>query len=112
MTRLDRVAFGKRRWQPFLLLLLVFFAASSIAVALPTPGSWSDRRSQWIPAVALAVTALATFVAGHWIFRRRGVLFKVQALIVWGLCGVVLVGSISSLYESWVFLSEVGGNHS
>ena len=101
----------ERRWRQFFWLLLVFLFAAVISSLLPTPNSWSDIRSQWLPSAALALTAFCLFVATFWIYQRPGFVFKVQAAILWLLFGVVLAATTYSLFESFTFLREVRGSH-
>jgi hypothetical protein len=99
-----------QNWQDFLWYILAFLLAGSICSILPTPGSWSDGRSQWVPAAALAPVAAALFVVTFRIYRRSGTTFKIQAVILWAIFGATLMASAFSLYDSVTFLREVRAN--
>jgi hypothetical protein len=92
------------------LLLLVFFADMMICVELPTPDSWSDARSQWLPSAAMVVTVFCLCIATHWVYRRPGFIFKIQAVILWLLFGTVLAIATYGVYDSLMFLGEVRAN--
>jgi hypothetical protein len=97
----------KRRWRQFFSLLLIFFLAGFASLLLPTPGSWSDVRSQWVPSVAMALTTSCLFIATFWVYRRIGFIFKIQAVILWLLFGVALIGLVCALINSFIFLREL-----
>ena len=99
------------RWRQFCWLLLLFLLASMVSSLLPTPDSWSDIRSQWLPSAAIALTTACLFIATFWIYQRPGFVFKIQAVILWLLFGAVLIGAIYSLFESFAFLREVRASH-
>ena len=102
---------GKQSWRQFMLLLLVFVVAMIVCGLLPTPGSWSDSRSQWLPPAVMGLTALSLFVASFWVYRRPGFIFKIQAVILWLLFGAVLIIAAYSVYESFTFLRDVRASH-
>jgi len=97
----------KRTWRQFLLLLVLFLVDMKLCCCLPTPGSWSDGRSQWLPQAAAAVTAICLCIAVHWVYRRQGFIFKIQAVMLWLLFGTVMAGSAYGVYDSLTFLREV-----
>jgi hypothetical protein len=97
----------RQNWQHFFWVLVPLIIVYVIAGLLPTPGAWSDTRSQWMPVAVLAPASLALFIATHWIFRRDGRVFKLQAIILWTLFGFVFLVSVFTLYESAEFLREV-----
>jgi hypothetical protein len=101
----------ERRWRQFFWLLLIFLSAAMVSSLLPTPNSWSDIRSQWLPSAAMALTAFCLFVATFWIYQRPGYVFKIQAVVLWFLFGAVLAAATYSLFESFTFLREVRGSH-
>ena len=94
-------------WLRFLLLLFLFFAGGLTASLLPTPGSWSDLRSQWLPLVAMTLMNFCLLVASFWIYRRPGPVFKVQAVILWLVIGSALIAGLYGLYDSIAFLREI-----
>jgi hypothetical protein len=98
---------GKQKWRQFFSLLLIFIAAAIASSLLPTPGSWSDTRSQWLPPTAMALIASGLFVACFWIYCRPGLVFKIQAVMLWLLFGAVLVIALREVYESFTFLRDV-----
>ena len=98
---------GEQRWRQFWFLLLAFFVGGMICSELPTPDSWSDGRSQWLPDVAIGIITLCFIVATFWIYRRLGIIFKLQAVILWLFFGIVMIACIVSLYEAFIFLKEV-----
>jgi hypothetical protein len=100
-----------RGWRQFLLVLAVFFVTAFVSSLLPTPGSWSDVRSQWLPAAAIALTTLCSLIWSIQIFRRAGFSMRFQAFILWVLFAVVLCATIYSLFESFAFLGEVRKSH-
>jgi len=100
---------GTRSWGQFLLVLSVFFIAAFVSSLLPTPGSWSDVRSQWLPAAAIVLTTLSSLFWSIQIFRRGGFAMRSQAVILWVLFAVVLSAAIYSVFESFMFLRE--GSH-
>jgi hypothetical protein len=85
--------------------------AMQICSLLPTPGSWSDSRSEWLPGAAMAFCAVSLFVATFRIYRRFGFVFKIQAAILWFIFGAVFIGALMTLYESFTFLSDVRASH-
>ncbi len=99
------------RWGHFLCLLQIFFLASVVATSLPTPGEWSDYRSQWMPSAALATVSLVLCVATHWLYRRPSLLFKLQAIALWLLFGYMCGESLLPLYESATFFRELHRRH-
>lgn len=98
---------GERPWMRFLLLLFLFFAGGLIASLLPTPGSWSDVRSQWLPLAVMTVINFCLLIAIFWIYRRAGPVFKVQAVILWLIIGSALIACLYGLYDSFAFLRQV-----
>jgi hypothetical protein len=94
-------------WQGFLLFVALYLIAMLVCSSLPTPGSWSDTRSQWLPSAAMVVCACALFVASLRIYRRIGLIFKAQALFLWFLFGAAFLVGVISLYESFTFLRVV-----
>jgi hypothetical protein len=94
-------------WRPFWSLLIVFLLGGLVCSILPTPDSWSDARSHWLPPAAVGLMAACLFIASFWIYRRSGMVFKIQALILWLLLGAVVIGATCALYDSFLFLREV-----
>jgi F0F1-type ATP synthase membrane subunit a len=110
-ANIDSKQGGERRvWQPFLSYLVVFVFSATVCSLLPTPNSWSDVRSQWVPSAAIALLALCLIVASIWIYRRSGQVFKIQAIILWVVFGGVLIAAACDLYASIGFLKEVRGH--
>lgn len=95
----------------FIWVLAIFFIAVIASSLLPTPGSWSDVRSQWFPPAAMALTTLCSLIWSLQIYRRGGFAMRIQAFILWFVFAVVLVAAICSLVESFTFLQEVRRNH-
>lgn len=94
-----------------MLVLSVFFIAAFVSSLLPTPGSWSDVRSQWLPPAAIVLTTVCSLIWSIQIFRRAGFSMRFQAFILWLLFAVVLSAATYSLIESLTFLREVRGSH-
>jgi len=97
----------RQDWQQCLWLLLIFLVAFMIAACLPTPGAWSDRKSQWLGDAFFAPISFALFIATNWIFKRKGLVFKLQAVLLWLLFGFAFVTSTCGLFVSVSFLREV-----
>lgn len=97
----------ERAWRRFWLLLGMFFVASCFASLIPTPGSWSDTRSQWLSPAAMAFTALIFLFTAQWIYWRGGPLGRVQIWVLSVLFGAVLVLVVSSLWECIAFMRDV-----
>jgi hypothetical protein len=94
---------GWQKWRQFLVLLVAFLFIVVVASMLPTPGSWSDMRSDWLPPAIIAPTALCLMMANFRIYRRPGFLFKIQAVILWFLFGGIFAAAVCDLYESYQF---------
>jgi hypothetical protein len=94
-------------WRRFWLLLGAFFVAFVLAGLLPTPGAWSDTRSQWVAPGAIALTAVMFLFIVQWDYRRRRLLSRSQVWILSALFAAVLVLISFSLWESVTFLRSV-----
>jgi lysylphosphatidylglycerol synthetase-like protein (DUF2156 family) len=94
-------------WRRFWLLLGAFFVASVFAGLIPTPGGWSDTRSQWAAPCAIALTAVIFLLTAQWEYRRRGLLSRLQVWILSALFTAVLILISFSLWESVAFLRSV-----
>lgn len=96
-----------RSWRRFFLLLGMFFVAFCLSSFIPTPGSWSDVRSQWLGAAVVAIICVAFLVATARTYWSRGPLTGVQATLLCFIFGVVLVFMARDLFMSAMFLREV-----
>ena len=90
-------------WRRFWLYLGMFFVAFTIAGLLPTPGSWSDSRSHWLPLVAIALIDLLFLMAAHWDYHRLALLSRLQVWILSLLLGTLFLLTIVSLWECIAF---------
>src|SRR4051794_6031298 len=97
---------GRQAWQRFLVLILLFLLAILLASIAPTPDSWSDGRSQWMPAAITGLSALALLVATFWSYCLKRV-SRMQAAILSFVFGAALIVAVFGLYESLLFLREV-----
>jgi heme/copper-type cytochrome/quinol oxidase subunit 3 len=89
-------------WRRFWKVLGAFFLANVFGSLIPTPNSWSDVRSQWMPAVVLAISSLSFLVATLWLYRKNK-LSPVQAGILGFIFSGVFALAASGLYESFLF---------
>jgi hypothetical protein len=90
----------------------MFFVAFTFAGVIPTPGAWSDSRSEWLPAIAVMFSALIFLFATHLTYWRGGPLTRVQAWLLSIIFGAVFVMVMPSLYESILFMREVARHNS
>src|SRR5262245_28551543 len=97
-----------KEWQQFLLFLGIFLVSGTVGSLLPTPGSWSDRGSEWVPGAVIAASMGCLFIATFRIYRKPGLVFKLQAVLLWFLCGAVFLAAAYSVSESFTFLREAG----
>ncbi len=101
----------KRSWRRFFLLIGIFFVVSFIACQLPTPGEWSDIRSQWLPAALVAAICVVLIVVTAVTYWRGGPLCGLQASLLGLIFGLVLVFMLRELYVSALFLRVVRSSH-
>ena len=99
-------------WRRFFLMLGMFFVALVVACELPTPGSWSDVRSQWIPTAVSVAVSIAFIIASAVTYRRRGPLTGIQASLLCLIFGATLIFAATELLSSIAFLREVRSRHS
>src|SRR5438045_3965898 len=98
-----RARSSRRSW----LLLGIFWALSCIASFIPTPGGWSDIRSQWLPPGLIAFASLGFLFTAQWSYWRGG---QVRDLQAWALSIVfasACVMAAASLWEDVTFLRDV-----
>lgn len=92
------------RFLPILSLLVIV-----IPTSLPTPGAWSDVRSQWMPAVSLLIVlTLIAILSFFLLCRCSGWLKRVT-----GAAGLLLFTTLTPLmiagfYEQVAFLDRAG----
>ena len=85
--------------------LITGFVIAYIACdAFPTPGSWSDVHSQWLPDLVRVPMAFAFCVATHWIYIRPEIEAKFEAVILWFIFGGGFTISVVRLIQSRLFL--------
>lgn len=94
-------------WRRFWQLLGAFLAAFFLAALIPTPGAWSDVRSQWASPAAVTLTVFCFLFAAQWHFWRGRRLSPLQLWILSVLCGAVLALAAYSLWECVAFPREV-----
>jgi len=99
-------------WRRFFLMLGMFFVAFVVACELPTPDSWSDVRSQWMPAAVSVAVSIAFIVASTVTYWRRGPLTGIQASLLCVIFGAVLIFAATELLTYIAFLREVRSRHS
>jgi hypothetical protein len=95
------------RFAPIISLVLLI-----IITLIPTPGSWSDIHSQWLPDILLIPWCLFIFYVSHKAFNARGALTKTLAVSGWVFSGFCLIDSIvflSDPYTIWA-IHRVFGN--
>ena len=90
-------------WRRFWLYLGMFFIGFAIAGLLPTPGSWSDTRSQWLPLVAIALIDVIFALSAGLDYHRHGLLSRSQISILSLLFGTVFLFTSLSLWECIAF---------
>jgi hypothetical protein len=66
------------RFAPIISLALLI-----IITLIPTPGSWSDIHSQWLPDFLLIPWCVFIFYVAHKAFNTRGALAKTLAVSGW-----------------------------
>ena len=112
----ERVMAAKPRadsqWRRFFMLMGIFFVASGFAWLIPTPGSWSDIRSQWFGTAWVAVLCIVFIIVSVRSFRRSGSLTGVQATLLCLIFGLIFVFAARELFVSAQFLQEVRRNNS
>jgi len=95
------------RFLPVLSLLVLVTSTS-----LPTPGGWSDARSQWMPVAGLLLSlGLIAILSLVLLCRCSGWLKRAT-----GVAGLILFTTLTPLmiagfYEQMVFLSRAGETH-
>jgi hypothetical protein len=94
-------------WWRFFLLLGAFFVALCLGGLVPTPGSWSDVRSQWLGAAVVAAVCIAFLFVTAFSYWNRTTLTGLQATLLALMFGLVLVLMVRELYASAVFLRQV-----
>ena len=104
-------AVPSQSWRRFFLLLGVFFVAYWLSSFIPTPGSWSDVRSQWLDAAVVAVLCVVFLVTTARTYWSRGPLTGFQATLLCLIFGVVLVFMARELFVSAMFLRDVRNSH-
>ena len=93
----------RHSWRRFWLLLGAFFVVLYLASIVPTPGAWSDMRSQWAAPAAIAFVALLFLFATHWTYWHSKAITRLQVWILSLLFGAVLVVVVFALRECIVF---------
>ena len=99
-------------WRRFFLLLGMFSAAFVVACVIPTPDSWSDVRSQWLPAAVVAAVCIVFVITSAITYWRGGPLTGLQASLLCLIFGVILVLMARELFVSAHFLRDVRSTHS
>ena len=101
----------RKSWRRVFLLLGMFFSAVCVSSLIPTPGSWSDVRSQWLGPALIAAVCIVFLVATAHTYSIHGPLTGFQAVLLSMFFGVVLIFIGRELYVSALFLREVRGHH-
>ena len=105
------VVIRSRGWRRFFLLLGMFFVAFVVAGFIPTPGSWSDVRSQWLDAAVVAVICILFIITSAGTYWRGGPLTGLQASLLCLIFGAIFVFMARELFTSMLFLREVRSHH-
>lgn len=95
-------------WRRFWLFLGLFFAAFILAAMIPTPGAWSDIRSQWAGLGAVALIATIFLFLVQWDYWRRGLLNCLQVCLLSAVFAAVLAVVGLLLWEGITFLRSNG----
>jgi hypothetical protein len=91
-------------WPRFFLLSLIFFAAFCIAGLIPTPGAWSDVRSQWLTPLLTALLCVAFLIVTAWSYWKTKSLSGLQAILMALLLGTLLLFVVHDLSTCIQFL--------
>jgi len=92
------------KWKHVFVLLLIFLLGCLIGViVLPWTG-WSDTRSHWGEPFFIFLLSSVLAVATHWLYRRSGLIFKIQAIILWIAFGATAAIAAYQVVISWLFI--------
>ena len=94
-------------WRRFRLLFGMFFVAFCVAGAVPTPGSWTDLRSQWLSPTLIAIVCLIFIITTAVTYWRGTLLTGFQASLLFSLFGILLAYMIRDVFVSIIFLRDV-----
>ena len=97
-------------WRCFWLLLGEFLVALFLASIVPTPGAWSDTRSQWVAPAAAAIVALLFLFAAQWTYWHGRAINRLQVWILSLVFGAVLVAVAIELRDCILFLQSAPNN--
>ena len=106
------VAERGRGWRWFFFLLAMFFAAIFLTGLVPTPGAWSDVRSEWLNGAADTAVCIIFLVAVVRGYFASGSLAGLQATLLGFIFAAFLAGAAFRLVESIRFLQELRSQHS
>lgn len=90
----------------------ISFIAWMISCLLPSPGGWSDMRSQWVPSVAFLGVLIAVGVTSF-NSALRGCLVRERLTGIFGLTLFVSAAplAVGALYGSYLLFEEVRELH-
>ena len=86
----------------------LFFGVSLAMLFVPTPGSWSDGRSQWVPELLFAIAAPIFLFSIVRLGFRPGFLVKTQVLIISLIILFGFFNAVEHLAVSQCFLEGCG----
>jgi thiamine transporter ThiT len=89
----------------------MFLVAFCLAGLIPTPGAWSDLRSQWLDAATAAVICIVFLIITARTFWKGGPLTGLQASLLCLIFGTILVLMVRELFTSMLFLQQVRNLH-
>ena len=92
------------KWKPTLVLLCIFISGSFIGLVLVPWTGWSDARSHWGEPFFIFLLSSGLAVATHWLYRRSGRIYKLQAIVLWLLFGAVAAIAVYQCILSWLFI--------
>ncbi len=93
-----------KHWMHLFILLFIFILGSVFGLMFVPWTGWSDGRSHWGEPFFIFLLSSGLAVATHWLYRKPGRLFKVQAIGLWLLFGVVAVIAGYKCVLAWLFI--------
>lgn len=97
----------RQGWRQFFLVLGLFLGAFAFAREVPTPGSWSDVRSQRLPAALASSICVAFIVAVALTYSRGGPLSGFQTMVLCVIFGGIFAFMACELFSSVQFMRKI-----
>jgi len=102
-----RKAYSIYRFGPFFIFFIFIFGSS-----IPTPGSWSDVRSQWLPTVLIFLLLVAIGVIGFFsTFRGRLIIERICGISGLLLFTLWMPSVLAGLMSHYLFFEDVRRAH-